>query len=70
MALEKRLNMLGNFIPKLRSGEWSDIGGRSHMEDTHVCIGNLAKTFGYDNLNEEVVSLYGVSPLTCLLATD
>lgn len=69
MALEKRLNILGNFIPELRSGEWSDIGGRPHMEDTHVCIGNLAKTFGYDKLNQEVVSLYGVSPLTCLLAT-
>ncbi|KAI6682359.1 hypothetical protein NL676_036240 [Syzygium grande] len=60
VALEKRLNMLGNFIPELRSGEWSDIGGRPHMEDTHVCIGNLAKTFGYDKLNQEVVSLYGV----------
>lgn len=60
MALEKRQSMLGDFIPKLRSGEWSDIGCRPHMEDTHVCIGNLAKTFGYDKLNEEVVSLYGV----------
>lgn len=60
VALEKRQSMLGDFIPKLRSGEWSHIGGRPHMEDTHVCIGNLAKTFGYDKLNEEVVSLYGV----------
>ncbi|XP_030546697.1 probable protein phosphatase 2C 27 [Rhodamnia argentea] len=60
MALEKRLNMLGDFMPELRSGEWSDIGGRPRMEDTHVCIGNLAKTFGYDKLNEEIVSLYGV----------
>ncbi|KAF8033869.1 hypothetical protein BT93_C0210 [Corymbia citriodora subsp. variegata] len=60
VALEKKLNMLGDFIPKLRSGDWSDIGGRTHMEDTHVCIGNLAKNFGYNNLNEEVISLYGV----------
>lgn len=60
MALEKRQNMLGDFIPKLRSGEWCDIGDRCHMEDTYVCIGNLAKNFGYDKLNEEVVSLYGV----------
>ncbi|KAE9609761.1 putative protein-serine/threonine phosphatase transcription factor DBP family [Lupinus albus] len=49
-----------NFVPSLRSGEWSDIGGRPHMEDTHICIGDLAKKFHYDTLCEETVSLYGV----------
>ncbi|CAI0629548.1 unnamed protein product [Linum tenue] len=50
-----------NFVPALRSGEWSDIGGRSEMEDTYVCISDLAKKFGYDDLlTQETISLYGV----------
>ncbi|KAM7268147.1 hypothetical protein ACFE04_010313 [Oxalis oulophora] len=49
-----------NFVPKIRSGEWSDIGGRSHMEDTHVCIGDLANKFGYKMLNEGAISFYGL----------
>ena len=53
-----------SFVPFLRSGEWSDIGGRSYMEDTHICIGDLAKKFGYNVLSEEAVSFYGVSLLT------
>uniref|UniRef100_A0A7N0RFY9 protein-serine/threonine phosphatase n=1 Tax=Kalanchoe fedtschenkoi TaxID=63787 RepID=A0A7N0RFY9_KALFE len=48
------------FVPTLRSGEWSDIGGRSYMEDTHICISDLAMKFGYDLLNEGAVSFYGV----------
>ncbi|XP_015932391.1 probable protein phosphatase 2C 27 [Arachis duranensis] len=51
-----------SFVPALRSGEWSDIGGRPYMEDTHICIGDMAKRFGYNNnlLSEEAVSFYGV----------
>ncbi|KAI4344225.1 hypothetical protein L6164_011475 [Bauhinia variegata] len=49
-----------NFVPSLRSGEWSDIGGRPYMEDTHICIGDLAKKFGFDFLSEEAISFYGV----------
>ncbi|OIV99877.1 hypothetical protein TanjilG_26215 [Lupinus angustifolius] len=49
-----------SFVPVLRSGEWSDIGGRPYMEDTHICIGDLAKKFDYDTLCEETVSFYGV----------
>ena len=60
----RRDNPFSNFIPALRSGEWSDIGGRRDMEDTHVCITDLAKNFGYDLLGEEVISFYGVSSLT------
>ena len=33
------------------------------MEDTHVCIGDLAKKFGYNVLCEDAVSFYGVSHL-------
>ncbi|KAI3827458.1 hypothetical protein L1987_01533 [Smallanthus sonchifolius] len=49
-----------NFIPVLRSGEWSDIGHRPYMEDTHICIPDLAKTFNNKFLGEETVSFYGV----------
>lgn len=50
-----------NFVPVLRSGEWSDIGGRSHMEDTHICINDLAEKFGSNVLDKEAVSFYGVN---------
>ncbi|XP_028754006.1 probable protein phosphatase 2C 27 [Neltuma alba] len=56
---DKKQNHI-NFAPALRSGEWSDIGGRPYMEDTHICIGDLGKKFGYDVLSEEVISFYGV----------
>ncbi|KAI4380489.1 hypothetical protein MLD38_006674 [Melastoma candidum] len=59
-APEKRQNINGSFVPKLRSGEWSDIGGRPYMEDTHVCIRDLAKNYGQDKPNEDVVSFFGV----------
>jgi hypothetical protein len=52
-----------NFIPNVRSGGWSDIGSRQYMEDTHVCIADLAKSFGYPTMDKEVVSFYGVG--TC-----
>ncbi|XP_066373308.1 probable protein phosphatase 2C 27 [Miscanthus floridulus] len=52
---------LSNFVPVIRSGDWSDIGGRQYMEDTHVCIPDLAKNFGFPSLDNEVVSFYGVS---------
>lgn len=53
--------MLTNFVPALRSGEWSDIGDRTYMEDTHVCISDLAKKFGSKLLGQEAISFYGVS---------
>ncbi|OAY46966.1 probable protein phosphatase 2C 27 [Manihot esculenta] len=56
VALERKHNI----FPVLRSGEWSDIGGRPYMEDTHICISDLAKEFGYNLLREEPVSFYGV----------
>ncbi|XAR66815.1 Phosphoprotein phosphatase [Bertholletia excelsa] len=55
-----RHNPLNDFIPALRSGEWSDIGGRPNMEDTHICITDLAKKFGCNLFGEEAISFYGV----------
>ncbi|GAB4832750.1 hypothetical protein Ancab_006767 [Ancistrocladus abbreviatus] len=49
-----------DFLPTLRSGEWSDIGRRQYMEDTHICIADLAKNFGYSLFGDEAVSFYGV----------
>ncbi|XP_062159672.1 probable protein phosphatase 2C 27 [Alnus glutinosa] len=59
VAVDRKQKLL-NFVPVLSSGEWSDIGSRSYMEDTHICIGDLAKKFGYNLLCDEVVSFYGV----------
>lgn len=57
---DKKTSPASNFIPVLRSGEWSDIGGRSAMEDTHICINDLAKNYGHNSLADEVISFYGV----------
>lgn len=66
--MERKQNQFTNFVPTLRSGEWSDIGERQYMEDTHVCISDLAKKFGYKLLSEEeAVSFYGVSSYTIML---
>ncbi|GAB2300262.1 hypothetical protein Dimus_034297 [Dionaea muscipula] len=48
------------FLPTLRSGEWSDIGGRPYMEDTHICIPDMAEKFGCNVLGDGAVSFYGV----------
>ncbi|KAF3628852.1 hypothetical protein FXO38_28007 [Capsicum annuum] len=48
------------FLPTLRSGEWSDIGGRRDMKDTHICITDMAKNFGHSICGEESISFYGV----------
>ena len=67
VALDKNTNLSLEFLPVVRSGGWSDIGGRDYMEDTHVCISDLAKKFGCDILDEEAVSFYGVSKLIGIL---
>ncbi|KAL1547992.1 protein-serine/threonine phosphatase [Salvia divinorum] len=59
-VISDKTQMLNNFMPALRSGEWSDIGGRPYMEDTHVCIPDLAMNFGYASRGEEAMSFYGV----------
>ncbi|KAF3782785.1 putative protein phosphatase 2C 54 [Nymphaea thermarum] len=46
VAMEKKHDHPAVFIPAIRSGEWSDIGKRVQMEDTHICIADLAKKFG------------------------
>ncbi|KAK3159371.1 hypothetical protein QOZ80_2AG0149260 [Eleusine coracana subsp. coracana] len=51
---------LSNFVPFIRSGDWSDIGRRDYMEDVHVCISDLAKNYGCDSVNDEIISFYGV----------
>ncbi|KAL5698452.1 protein-serine/threonine phosphatase [Ranunculus cassubicifolius] len=58
--IENDLNRLEKFVPDIRSGEWSDIGGRDYMEDTHVCITDLAKRFGSDVFDGEAISFFGV----------
>lgn len=55
------LNPVMNFVPIVRSGEWFNIGVREHMEDTHVCISDLAKKFRCHSLDAEAVSFYGVT---------
>ncbi|OIT29976.1 PREDICTED: probable protein phosphatase 2C 27 [Nicotiana attenuata] len=58
---DRKQILFNKFLPTLRSGEWSDIGGRLDMEDTHICIADLAKNFGQSILGEEeAVSFYGV----------
>ncbi|XP_047338452.1 probable protein phosphatase 2C 27 [Impatiens glandulifera] len=57
---DRRQNVSNDFVPTLRSGDWADIGGRSEMEDTHICISNLAKNFGHDLHGNEAISFYGV----------
>ncbi|KHG17990.1 hypothetical protein F383_21993 [Gossypium arboreum] len=60
VTTERQTDLLTNFIPTLRSGEWSDIGGRPYMEDAHICIADLAKNFGCDLVSEEAISFYGI----------
>ncbi|KAM2116916.1 hypothetical protein COP2_009580 [Malus domestica] len=56
-----RKQCMFNFVPALRSRKWSNIGDQTHMENTYLCIGDLAKKFGYNLLSEEAISFYGVS---------
>lgn len=60
VALVEEKNESLDFLPILRAGEWSDIGGRPYMEDTHVCIADLAKNSECKIVCEEAVSFYGV----------
>ncbi|KAF9614543.1 hypothetical protein IFM89_019206 [Coptis chinensis] len=61
VVIENKQNQLENYVPNIRSGEWSDIGGRQHMEDTHICIEDLAKNFGSQHLDAEAISFFGVT---------
>ncbi|KAJ8437119.1 hypothetical protein Cgig2_016862 [Carnegiea gigantea] len=61
VALDEERNASPDFLPILRSGEWADIGGRDYMEDTHVCIADLAKKFGCGTGGDEAISFYGVA---------
>ncbi|XP_044463331.1 probable protein phosphatase 2C 27 isoform X2 [Mangifera indica] len=61
VTMERKQNQFTNFVPMLRSGESSHIGHRLDMEDTHICISNLAEKFGFKLLSgEKAVSFYGV----------
>ncbi|KAJ1281466.1 hypothetical protein BS78_04G307900 [Paspalum vaginatum] len=60
VSVDFKQTKLNNFVPFIRSGEWSDIGGRDYMEDAHVCISDLAKNFGCNSVDDEVISFYGV----------
>ncbi|URD93371.1 hypothetical protein MUK42_01061 [Musa troglodytarum] len=54
------VNLVTDFVPIIRCGECSDIGNRSYMEDTHICISDLAEKFGCPSLEGETISFYGV----------
>ncbi|XP_058105771.1 probable protein phosphatase 2C 54 [Magnolia sinica] len=58
IALDIKQNQPSNFSPIIRPGEWSNIGSRTSMDDTHVCIANLAKKFRYNFLDDEAISFY------------
>lgn len=60
VAMEVKHDLSTNFVPLLRSGKFSHIGCRRYMEDTHTCIQDLAKEFGYNLLCKGTVALYGV----------
>lgn len=59
-VVERKQSPITNFVPMLRSGECSDIGGRTYMEDTHICISDMAKKFGYHLPSDSPISFYGV----------
>jgi protein phosphatase PTC2/3 len=65
VSVELKQTKSNNFVPFIRSGEWSNIGGRDYMEHAHVCISDLAKNFGSNSADDEVISFYGV--ITCSL---
>ncbi|KAI3862331.1 hypothetical protein MKW92_019706 [Papaver armeniacum] len=53
VVIDSKQNELPNFVPVIRSGECSDIGGRQYMEDTSVFDGHGGKHaahFVRDNL--------------------
>lgn len=60
VSVDFKQTKLSNFVPVIRSGDWSDIGGRDYMEDAHVCIPDLAKNFGCNTVDDEIISFYGV----------
>ncbi|KAG8072779.1 hypothetical protein GUJ93_ZPchr0006g45797 [Zizania palustris] len=60
VSLDLKQTKPSNFVPVIRSGDWSDIGGRDYMEDAHVCISDLAKNFGHNTVDDEIISFYGV----------
>lgn len=61
VEIKNRESVATDFMPVLRSGFWSDIGGRENMEDAHVCIADLAKTYGQSSFSRQCpVAFYGV----------
>ncbi|KAG8060592.1 hypothetical protein GUJ93_ZPchr0002g26192 [Zizania palustris] len=60
VSLDFKQTKSSNFVPFVRSGDWSDIGSRDYMEDAHVCISDLAKNFGHNTVDDEIISFYGV----------
>jgi protein phosphatase 2C family protein 2/3 len=61
VSLDFKQARSSSFVPVIRSGDWSDIGGRDYMEDAHVCISDLANNFGHNSVDDEIISFYGVT---------
>ncbi|PHT31591.1 putative protein phosphatase 2C 54 [Capsicum baccatum] len=53
---ERKQIPFNKFLPTRRSGVWSDIGGCRDMEDTRICIADMAKNFGRSIRSEESIS--------------
>lgn len=49
-----------DFIPKLRSGGYADIGFRPSMEDVYVCVDNLMQDHGLKKHIDGPSAFYGV----------
>jgi protein phosphatase PTC2/3 len=60
VSVDFKQTKLSNFVPFIRSGDWSDIGCRDYMEDAHVCISDLAKSYGCNSVDDKVIYFYGV----------
>ncbi|KAI4376926.1 hypothetical protein MLD38_014630 [Melastoma candidum] len=53
-------NRDSDFLPAIRSGAFSDIGFRTSMEDTYVCVDDFVSDYGLQNLSDGPHAFYGV----------
>ncbi|XP_010526197.1 PREDICTED: probable protein phosphatase 2C 22 [Tarenaya hassleriana] len=60
LIIEKNGISGSEFVPFLRSGAWSDIGSRPHMEDVYLCIDNFTGDYGLENSEDGPSAFYGV----------
>lgn len=58
------------FVPRIRSGSFADIGPRRYMEDEHICIDDLSSHLGPCFKFPKPGAFYGVGNLfhLCIVA--